>query len=205
MRCSWVASPERQCTDGQGRGRAGLHRRGREGGAGTAPARPRGDLRALGEPARVRRGLDFLGVATPQSQEKWVDDNIKEGAEREPKGVEFTIYDRSDGAPVGTAGLFQIAHARGRATFSIAIGERRGQGLGTEATRLVLDFAFHVLQLRNVMLEALAWNAAGLTAYERAGFRRIGVRRGAAISRGRPTDVVLMDAVPEDFGPSVLG
>ncbi len=153
----------------------------------------------------VRRGLDFLGVATPQSQEKWVDDNIKEGAEREPKGVEFTIYDRSDGAPVGTAGLFQIAHARGRATFGIAIGERRGQGLGTEATRLVLDFAFHVLQLRNVMLEALAWNAAGLTAYERAGFRRIGVRRGAAISRGRPTDVVLMDAVPEDFGPSVLG
>ena len=32
------------------------------------------------------------------------------------------------------------------------MGERRGQGLGTEATRLVLDYAFHVLQLRNVML-----------------------------------------------------
>jgi RimJ/RimL family protein N-acetyltransferase len=43
-----------------------------------------------------------------------------------------------------------------------------------------------------------------LTAYERAGFRRIGVRRGARISRGRPTDVVLMDAIPEDFGASVL-
>jgi diamine N-acetyltransferase len=153
----------------------------------------------------VRRGLDFLGVATPQSQEKWVDDNIKEGAGREPKGVEFTIYDRSDGAPVGTAGLFQIAHVHGSATFGILIGERRGQGLGTEATRLVLDFAFHVLHLRNVMLETFAWNAAALTAYERAGFRRIGVRRGAAMSRGRPIDVVLMDAVPEDFGPSVLG
>ena len=115
-------------------------------------------------------------------------------------------HDRADATPVGTAGLFHIVHAHGTAAFGIAIGERRGQGLGTEATRLVLDFAFHVLQLRNVLLEALAWNAAGLTAYERAGFRRIGVRRGAAAtSRGRRTDVVLMDAVPEDFDSSVLG
>ena len=91
------------------------------------------------------------------------------------------------------------------AEFGIAIGERRGQGLGTEATRLVLDFAFHVLQLRNVLLVTLEWNVAGLTAYERAGFRRVGVRRGAVMSRGRePTDFVIMDAVPEDFGASVL-
>ena len=120
-------------------------------------------------------------------------------------GVEFTIYDRSDSAPVGTAGLFQIVHAHGSAKFGIAIGERRGRGLGTEATWLVLDFAFHVLHMRNVMLEALEWNEAGLTAYERAGFRRIGVRRGARMSRGRRTDMVIIDAVPEDFGPSVIG
>jgi diamine N-acetyltransferase len=152
----------------------------------------------------VRRGLDFLGIATAQSQEKWVEDNLERSAEREPKAVEFTIYDRSDSAPVGTAGLFDISHAHGCAEFGIALGERRGQGLGTEATRLALDFAFHVLHLRNVLLETLEWNVAGLTAYERAGFRRVGVRRGARISRGRPTDVVLMDAVPEDFGASVL-
>ncbi len=152
----------------------------------------------------VRRGLDYFGIATPQSQEKWVDDNIERGATREPQGVEFTIYDRADSAPVGTAGLFKIVHAHGCAEFGIAIGERRGQGLGTEATRLVLDFAFHVLQLRNVLLETLDWNVAGLTAYERAGFRRIGIRRGAVMSRGRPTDMVIMDAVPQDFGQSVL-
>jgi diamine N-acetyltransferase len=152
----------------------------------------------------VRRGLHELGVATPQSQEKWVEENIERSAKREPDAVEFTIYDRSDSAPVGTAGLFHIVHASGNAEFGIALGERRGQGLGTEATRLALDYAFHVLNLRNVLLEALEWNVAGIAAYERAGFRRIGVRRGAVISRGRPTNVVLMDAVPEDFGPSVL-
>jgi RimJ/RimL family protein N-acetyltransferase len=152
----------------------------------------------------VRRGHDQMGVATPQSQEKWVEENLERGAKREPQAVEFTVYDRNDSAPVGTAGLFDIVHAHGSAEFAIAIGERRGQGLGTEATRLVLDFAFHVLQLRNVLLETLEWNVAGLQAYERAGFRRIGVRRGARISRGQPTNVVIMDAVPEDFAASVL-
>jgi RimJ/RimL family protein N-acetyltransferase len=153
----------------------------------------------------VRRGLDQRGVATPESQEKWVEENIERGAKREPEVVEFTVYDRTDSTPVGTAGLLSIAHANGTAEFAIIIGERRGRGLGTEATRLVLDFAFHVLQLRNVLLETLEWNIAGLTAYERAGFRRVGVRRGAVISRGRPTDIVIMDAVPEDFGASILG
>jgi diamine N-acetyltransferase len=152
----------------------------------------------------VRRGLDQMSIATPQSQEKWVEENIEKGAKREPQAVEFTVYDCSDSAAIGTAGLFGIAHAHGTAEFGIAIGERRGQGLGTEATRLALDFAFHVLQLRNVLLEALEWNVAGLRAYERAGFRRVGVRRGARMSRGRPTDLVIMDAVPEDFGASVL-
>ena len=152
----------------------------------------------------VRRGLDQLGIATPHSQEQWVQENLERGAAREPGAVEFTVYDRGDSAPVGTAGLFDIVHAHGSAEFAIALGERRGRGLGTEATRLVLDFAFHVLQLRNVLLVTLEWNVAGLRAYERAGFRRIGVRRGARISRGRPTSLVLMDAVPEDFGPSVL-
>jgi diamine N-acetyltransferase len=170
------------------------------------PLRP--DLAALyarwTNQLEVRRGLDYLGIATPQSEGKWVEENLERGAKREPDAVEFTIYDRADSAPVGTVGLFGIVHAHHRAELGIALGERRGQGLGTEATRLALDFAFHVLHLRNVLLETLEWNVAGLTAYERAGFRRIGVRRGAVISRGRPTDLVLMDAVPEDFGASVL-
>ena len=124
----------------------------------------------------VWRGLDQQGVATPQSQEKWVEENIEKGAKNQPETAEFTVYDRTDSTPVGTAGLLHIDHANGTAEFAIVIGERRGQGLGTEATRLVLDFAFHVLQLRNVLLQTLEWNVAALTADERAGFRRVGVR-----------------------------
>ena len=67
----------------------------------------------------VRRGLDQMGIATPQSQEKWVEENLEKGAKREPEAVEFTVYDRTDSAPVGTAGLFGIGHAHGTAEFAI--------------------------------------------------------------------------------------
>lgn len=91
----------------------------------------------------IRRGLDYLGIATPPSQEKWVEDNFEQGAEREPEAVELTVYDRSDSAPVGSAGLFQIVHAHGRATFAIAIDGRRSRGVrhvspGLSADRLRL-------------------------------------------------------------------
>jgi diamine N-acetyltransferase len=154
--------------------------------------------------AEVRFGLGHLGIASPQSEETWLDEQLKAAAEREPTTAAFTIYDLSDRAPVGTASLFKISHLQGTANFGIMLGERRNKGLGGEATRLTLDWGFHVLGLQNVLLEALAWNAAAIRAYEKAGFRRIGVRRQAAMSRGERCDVVLMDALRADLAGSVL-
>ena len=147
----------------------------------------------------VREGLLNLGIDTPETAEAWVDEQVKKGVERPPSAVNFTIYDRSDDAPVGTVGLFRINYVHSNAELGIAIGDRRGRGLGTEATRLTVRWAFRTLGLRNVMLGALAWNEGALRAYEKAGFRRIGVRRAAEMSRGERADVVYMDIVPEDL------
>jgi diamine N-acetyltransferase len=152
----------------------------------------------------VRFGVEHLAVATPESEEAWIEESNKAAGEREPKSVTFTIYDLADGTPVGTCGLFDVSYMQGGANLGISLGERRNQGLGSEATRLTLDWAFHVLGLQNVLLETLAWNEAAIRAYENAGFRRIGVRRKAAMSRGARADVVLMDAIPADFGASVI-
>jgi diamine N-acetyltransferase len=71
--------------------------------------------------------------------------------------------------------------------------------LGIDATRLSLDWAFHILGLRNVMLETNDFNEAALRAYERAGFRLIGRRRDAVRALGRRWDSLLMDATAEEF------
>lgn len=159
--------------------------------------------RWMNQPA-VRFGAEYLAIATPESQESWVDEMNKDAGENSARSVWFTIYDLTDRMPVGTSGLNDISHMQGGANFGISLGERRGQGLGSEATRLTLDWAFHVLGLQNVLLEALAWNEAAIRAYEKAGFRRIGIRRAAAMSRGKRADVIVMDAIPADFGESAL-
>ena len=152
----------------------------------------------------VRRSLPHLGLFDREAQEARLAEQAKANAQRQPEEVGFTIYDRRDGEAVGMSSLFKIDHHHLRATFGILLGERRGQGLGTEATRLTLDWAFHVLSLRNVLLEVMDWNAAGIRAYEKAGFRHVGRRRDALLHGGRRFDEVLMDAVPGDLTGSVL-
>jgi diamine N-acetyltransferase len=152
----------------------------------------------------VRMGLMHLGLLDRTTEEAWLDETMKANAEREPATMNFTIYDRRDGEPVGTSSLFEISHRHARAKFGILLGERRGEGLGTDAARLTLDWGFHVLSLQNVLLEVLPWNAGAIRAYEKAGFRLIGRRRDALLLNGRRWDEVYMDAVPGEFTGSVI-
>ena len=91
-------------------------------------------------------------------------------------------------------------------TYGILIGEAdgRGQGYGTETTRLMLDFAFTALGLRNVMLTTDAFNLAALSAYRKAGFKEIG-RRQCSLLNGQFHDVVFMDCLASEFASPVLG
>jgi len=112
-----------------------------------------------------------------------------------PEQANFTVYDLSDGQAVGACSLFELSWRLGRATFGIMLGDRRGRGLGTEATSLTLDRAFNMLGLRNVMLEVLPTNAGAIRAYEGA---------GCVLAVGGRSDSLLMDAVADDFSSPVL-
>lgn len=152
----------------------------------------------------VKSGLTNLGILERQSEEAWLEETARANAQVEPAAANFTIYDLSDGAPVGTCALMDISHRHRRAKFGILLGERRGQGLGTEATRLTLDWGFNVLSLVNVLLEVYPWNAGAIRAYEKAGFRLVGRRRQALLHHGRRWDEILMDALASEFTGSVL-
>lgn len=122
----------------------------------------------------------------------------------------FAIYARGAGdewRPIGTTTLGAIDYRNRTATFGIMIGEPgyRGRGCGTEATRLVLDYAFTALGLHNVLLTVFAFNPAGQRAYEKAGFRALGRRREALMMGGRLWDVIYMECLATEFDSPVLG
>jgi RimJ/RimL family protein N-acetyltransferase len=122
--------------------------------------------------------------------------------------AQFTIYERATDRPIGITELQEIDRRNRTATFVIFIGEAdaRGRGYGTEATRLVLDYAFTTLGLHNVILTVVAFNAAAIRAYERAGFRASGRRRECRLVGGRRWDDIYMECLASEFvGPMVGG
>lgn len=120
--------------------------------------------------------------------------------------VTFAVYRVADWEFVGIAGLVGIDHAHRKAEFFIMLGDAstRGQGLGTETTRLVLDYAFTAQGLHSVQLGVYAYNPGAVRAYERAGFRHVGVQRQNHMMGGRQWDTLLMDALAAEFESPVL-
>jgi RimJ/RimL family protein N-acetyltransferase len=119
----------------------------------------------------------------------------------------FTIYELAPLRPIGTTDLFDVDFRWRVSTFGMQIGEAdaRGQGYGTEVTRLMLDYAFTALGLNNVMLTVAEYNLAGRRAYEKAGFKEFGKRRQADIMAGVVYDEIFMDCIASEFDSPVLG
>lgn len=153
------------------------------------------------------RVLVGYGQQTPESLQARTD-GIGHQVKRTDNQARFTIYDLTSPQPqpVGTTALI-IEHRMRLAEFFILIGDtaHRGQGIGTEATRLTLDYGFHVTNLRCIHLAVLAPNKPAVRTYEKAGFRVIGHRRLSGYWLGEPCDEILMDAIYTDFpGPSLI-
>ena len=147
----------------------------------------------------TRRGLAHRGLVNEDTEGRWYDEVTEAARGPRPSAVTFAIHDVADGELAGVCSLDGIDHNFLRSEFGIYLGQRRGTGIGTDATRLALDWAFTMLGLRNVMLESYAFNERAIRAYERAGFRVIGLRRDCVLALGRRWDSVLMDAATDDF------
>lgn len=130
-----------------------------------------------------------------------------DGEGGDPRHVSFIIYRRADWRPIGFTAWHDIDYRHRTARFVIGIGEAdcRGQGMGTEATRLMLDYAFTALGLHNALCTVYATNPQGLRAYQKAGFREFGRRREAHWMGGRFWDEIHLDCLAREFVSPLLG
>jgi RimJ/RimL family protein N-acetyltransferase len=131
------------------------------------------------------------------SYDRWTNDD---------KHVRFDIYEVATWRPIGFVLLKDIDFNSRTAEFGIAIAEAdcRGKGYGTEATRLLLDFAFTARNLHSVSLTTAEFNVAGQRAYEKAGFRVFGRQRQCWMAGGRLWDIIHMECLATEFESPVL-
>ena len=112
----------------------------------------------------------------------------------------FGIRLRRGDRLVGSCQLTGIDAAHRSAELRIRIAERaaRGRGHGTEATRMLVDYGFDVLQLHRIWLHVFATNERALRTYERVGFKREGVLRESALIDGSWRDIIVMGLLSTD-------
>lgn len=137
----------------------------------------------------------------PRSLESSEADYERTSKAHDPYSVGFMIYERSTLRPIGGVGLRHISPTHRNAELGIAIGEKDcwGKGYGTEAVRLMLDYAFTVLGLHNVMLSTYSYNERAIRAYQRAGFREFGRRHESARLGNQFYDDVYMECLATEF------
>ena len=99
-----------------------------------------------------------------------------------------------DGHVVGDIVLTEIGWRRRESELSVRIGERenRGKGIGQQAVRQMLDFAFGRLGLNRVYLRVCADNLRAIQCYRKCGFKREGAVKRKLAEGQEPRTVVLM-------------
>jgi len=114
--------------------------------------------------------------------------------------ITLAITDPSDGSYRGEIVLMDHDEPNRSASLRIGLAPgARGQGLGSEALRLVLAHAFGPLGLHRVSLEVYAFNARAIHVYEKVGFRHEGRMRDALWWDDAPHDALLMAALAPEW------
>jgi diamine N-acetyltransferase len=136
----------------------------------------------------IRNLLNFRPMNL-QSEEEFLDK-----VTRDPDLIVLGIALRSNDRLIGDVGLHRIQSRDRQAGFGILIGEKAewSKGYGTEATRLIVRYAFDALNLNRVWLHVLENNQRGQRAYEKVGFKVEGVLRQSAFREGRYLDTITM-------------
>jgi RimJ/RimL family protein N-acetyltransferase len=116
---------------------------------------------------------------------------------RDQSKVVFAIRKLSEPVIIGYVQIAAINSVHRSAEIGIRIGEEknRGQGYGSEALRLALDFCWNHLNLNRLQLTVFKHNLRAIGAYRAAGFCKEGRMRKAAFIGGKWADLIMMAAL----------
>lgn len=111
----------------------------------------------------------------------------------QPDRLDLMVVDNASGQVVGEVVLNEWDPGNRTCNFRTLLGPAgRNRGLGTEAMRLLIDYAFTALPLHRIDLEVYAFNPRAQRVYEKVGFVVEGRRREALDFDGERVDAIIM-------------
>ena len=132
------------------------------------------DAPAMWEAVQDPEGIELTGTTASFSYEqveRWA--ATRAGA---PDRIDLAVVENATGEYAGEVVLNEHDPDTESANFRIALRGPAwyGRGLGTEATRLLVDHGLGPVGLRRITLSVLARNPRAVRAYEKVGFREVG-------------------------------
>lgn len=128
--------------------------------------------------------------------EKWLEKNYK----REDR---YDAVIEVDNIPVGIIGLINIDNEEKTAEYYITIGEQeyKGKGVAFKATKLILEYGFEKIGLKEIFLSTETENYPAIKMYEKVGFKRQGCKKLYASKSAYIYAIKKEDIYSETFSP----
>ncbi|HRF80851.1 MAG TPA: GNAT family protein [Flavobacteriales bacterium] len=145
---------------------------------------------------RISDIMGYLPVMSLEQQYEWYD-RLKNDRTR----YIFAICRNDDDVHIGNVALGNVDMVNRHGMFSIflAEGSDRSKGLGTEATRLLLGFAFDRLNLNKVYLRTSVRFEQAIRMYEKLGFKHEGTMRDHSYSNGVYEEKLIYSILRSEF------
>lgn len=124
--------------------------------------------------------------------ESWLANKVFKGLVHQ-----FVVCENEKDIPLGSVYLQNFEEEHRRAESGIYLGEDRayGRGIGTEAVRLMAEYAFGELGMHKLTARVLAYNTASRRLHEKAGYVQEAYLKEELFLEGQYEDLVLFGAL----------
>lgn len=145
----------------------------------------------------VRPFIVSVFPKTENLEEEWY-----EKLGKDDKNIVLCV-ETKDGKPIGGMGIHSIDWLNRTATTGAILGEKEywGQGFGTDAKLVLLDYAFNVLNLRKIHSNVIGYNERSLRYSLRCGYKEEGRLRQEKYRNGEYHDLIQLSVFREDWLP----
>ena len=128
-------------------------------------------------------------------------DQFIERVTAESDNIHLLIVLKEKDRIIGDIALLDVDYLNRSAHLRIAIFNEAdcGQGYGTEAITLLLDYGFGILNLHRIEIGVYSYNARAIRAYEKIGFVQEGIQREALYYNHAYHNSITMSILEHEF------
>lgn len=115
------------------------------------------------------------------------------------EGHNYAVILKEENRLIGNASLMDVDMLHQRAEIGLFIGDvqDRGKGYGQETLKLLIDYGFRFLNLKNIMLKVYSGNTTAVHTYLKCGFKEFGRRTKCLFVENQWHDEIFMEIMKD--------